>query len=376
MRILLANVQLSGRSGTELYVFDLAIEFTRLGHLPTVYSPHLGPLAAELRERAVPVVDDLRHIAERPDVIHGNHNLPTLTALLAFPETPAVHVCHDCSAWHDRPVRHPRILRHLAVDAACRERLLQMEGVPEQQIEIHQNGVDLKSFVRRDALPPAPRSALLLSNYADDRTLRVLRHALEPQGVRLTAAGRKLGGASSTPARLFGCHDLVFAKGRTAWEAMASGAAVVVCDHASVGELVRRDNVDRLRLWNFGRRTLQTPLSVAAVQRQLALYDAADAGAVCDAIRRCSSLETAALRLLELYEVILEEHASAPSSSYVESMAAAETLAWFAKHQRELATELAQRRTLAGTLARWTRSAHRKWNLRRLTSPPSSHRAA
>src|SRR6185503_2952166 len=107
LRILLTNRVLAHRTGTELYVRDVAAELLRRGHLPVVYSPHLGPLAAEIRAGTIPVVDDLANVAEPPHVIHGHHGLETLTALLAFPGVPAVSVCHSWVGWADEPVRFP-----------------------------------------------------------------------------------------------------------------------------------------------------------------------------------------------------------------------------------------------------------------------------
>ena len=35
MRVLITNLQFSGRSGTELYAFELALALMRQGHMPT-----------------------------------------------------------------------------------------------------------------------------------------------------------------------------------------------------------------------------------------------------------------------------------------------------------------------------------------------------
>ena len=75
----------STRTGTEVYVRDLAASLLRRGHLPIVYSPHLGEMAAEIRAGTVPVVDDLAQVGTAPDIIHGHHGLETLAALLGFP---------------------------------------------------------------------------------------------------------------------------------------------------------------------------------------------------------------------------------------------------------------------------------------------------
>ena len=94
LRILLTNNTLGARGGSELYVRDLALALMRRGHFPVAYSTVLGDVAAELREATVPVVDDLRALNMPPDVIHGQHHLDAMTAMLQFPEVPAIYVCH------------------------------------------------------------------------------------------------------------------------------------------------------------------------------------------------------------------------------------------------------------------------------------------
>ena len=52
--------------------------------------------------------------------------------------------------------------------------------------------------------------------------------------------GANLGRIVPEPETILGQYDVVFAKGRCAWEAMACGVAVVVCDTWGIGPLVTR----------------------------------------------------------------------------------------------------------------------------------------
>src|SRR5512147_766205 len=112
MRVLLTNYTIATRSGSELYVWDLASGLLARGHDPIVYAPLLGRLADDMRAATIPVVSDLGQVTAAPDVIHGHHNHELMIALLRFPRVPAVRVCHG---WSDEPVqRFPRILRYVA----------------------------------------------------------------------------------------------------------------------------------------------------------------------------------------------------------------------------------------------------------------------
>jgi hypothetical protein len=58
LTVLVTNLILNGRSGTESVARNLALALRDLGHRPIVYSPRLGPIAEELRSSAVCVVDN------------------------------------------------------------------------------------------------------------------------------------------------------------------------------------------------------------------------------------------------------------------------------------------------------------------------------
>ena len=80
LTILVTNLILNGRSGTEIVVRNLALALRDLGHRPIVYSPRLGPIAEELQSSAICVVDDLHGSLPSIDLIHGHHLPATVTA--------------------------------------------------------------------------------------------------------------------------------------------------------------------------------------------------------------------------------------------------------------------------------------------------------
>ena len=252
----------------------------------------LGPLATELERATVPVVDHLGLLGEAPDVIHGHHSLETMAAVAHFPGVSAVFVCHDWAAWHDTPPRHPRIRRYVAVDDTCRDRLLCKHAIAAEKIDVLHNAVDLRRFHARGPLPERPRKALLFSNYvANGPQLRAVKKACAELGITLDAVGLKLGGGTASPETILGKYDLIFAKARCAWEALATGVAVVVCDAGGVGQLVTTAQLEHFRRCNFGRRLLQTPVRVDAVKQQILRYDPVDATEVSRQIRQTASLD-------------------------------------------------------------------------------------
>jgi len=338
VRILFTNTTLAHRTGSELYVLEVARALLARGHQPIAWSPVLGPLAAEIRAAGVPVVEDLAALAEiggPPDLIHGQHHLETMTALLHFPGTPGIFVCHGGLPWEEAPPRFPRLYRYVAVDEPTRERL-RAAAVPAERITTLLNFVDLARFTPRLPLPARPRRALVFSNNASEANfLPAVRTACTAAGITVDAAGIASGRPAARPEALLPGYDLVFAKGRSALEAMAVGCAVLLCDAGGCGPLVTAAELDSLRRQNFGFRTLTEAVEPAALGRQIARYDPADASRVSARIRAEAGLAPAVDRLVEIYREVLAEPAPAVADPREERQAAAAYLAWLNPYAKE-----------------------------------------
>lgn len=310
LKILITNIMLANRTGTEVYVRDLATALLKRGARPIVYTRQLGLIARELQAAQIPVIDRLTRLAERPDLIHGHHNLPTAEALLHFRDVPAIFCCHDAWAWHDRPPSSSRIVRYVAVDLPCRDRLILTCGIPEERVRVIYNFVDLERFRPRDPLPERPKRALVFSNYATRRThLPAVRKACAQLGLTLEVIGAGVGNPIDRPEEVLGAYDLVFAKGRCALEALAVGVAVILCDTRGVGPMVTTDALNRLRPLNFGYRAFTDPVTEDCLVREIGRYDPQDAALVCYWIRANAGLNTAVEALTRLYGEVLAEHA-------------------------------------------------------------------
>ena len=188
------------------------------------------------------------------------------------------------------------------------------------------NAVDVGAFRQRDPLPARPRRAVVFGNLAHELTfLPAIRAACRRAAIELDVVGASAGTAVPHPESILGGYDLAFAKAKCAMEAMACGLAVILCGESGVGGMVRSADFDRLRRLNFGIRALQKPLSAETLFAELAFYDAGDARAVSDRIRRTASSADLHASLLSTYEMVIEEHAGAGATadSAAESRAAA-----------------------------------------------------
>lgn len=349
MRVLITNTTLTGRTGTDMYVRDLALGLLRRGHNPVVYSPRLGEMARQMRALTVPVVDDLRMVTAAPDIIHGQHNLETAAAVLHFSGVPAVFFCHGWTFWVDAPPVLPRVKRYVAVDETCLDRLVCESGVPQTRTRIIFNAVDLDLFRPRRPLPPSPRRALIFSNYATEFThTHAVRTACERSNIALDVIGSAVGNSIDKPELELGKYDIVFAKGKSALESLAVGASVILCDASGGGPMVTSAELERLRRLNFGIRALQSPLSVEHIAAQIARYDPADAALVSEHIRAHAGLEGMLDQIISLYEEVIDEHArEAPSDPAEELRATSAYLHWLGKavqsSQQHFMSEIANR---------------------------------
>ena len=328
LTVLLTNWRLESRTGTELYVRDIASGLLAKGHRPVIYSPRLGKLAQEIRAETIPVIDDLSRLSTAPDIIHGHHSNETLSALLHFPNVPAVFFSHDWYFAEDFPPAFPRILRYVAVDRPCFDKLICEHGVPEDRVQILPQFVDLKLFESRPALPAKPSRAVILCNYTtENEHLAAVRAACAEAGVTLDVLGRGVGRPCAEPEKQLRDYDIVFAKGRAALEALAVGAAVIVYWWRRLGPMVTLDQFDYLQQVNFGARSMSSRLTPKElglqVKEALACYDSSDAKAVSDRVRATCGRDDAVEQCLELYEEVLEEHGCRPPSNPEEEARAA-----------------------------------------------------
>jgi UDP-3-O-[3-hydroxymyristoyl] glucosamine N-acyltransferase len=313
MRILLTNVQLTHRSGTEIVTRDLALGLKARGHEVSVYSPNLGRIAAEITESDIQVVNQLANLAMAPDIIHGHHHGPTLDALTAFPHVPAIWVCHDRYQWTDIPPIHPNIMRYVAVDLNCRERFEHEANIDLDLVAVINNAIDLNSFKRRGALPLVPQRVAIYSNSATPGSFAdAVAVACQQHNLQLDILGQGAGREVADPGSILGSYDLVFAKARCAIEAAATGCAVIILDQAGLGPLVTRDAVANLFQWNFGMRCMQFRTTPELISQQLARYEAQDAEAVCEFIRKAADFEAALNAYEEVYQTALRQFERTP----------------------------------------------------------------
>ncbi|WP_009962927.1 glycosyltransferase [Verrucomicrobium spinosum] len=303
MRVLITNNSLSARAGTELVVYEIGRELRRRGHEVAAYSSTLGEVAELMVGSSIPVVNQPEACPFQPNIIHGQHHLDAMTALLAFPNTPAVYHTHGGVPWVERPPVHPRILHYIAMCEDLADVTRINLGLQRDQVTALPNWVDLNRFRGNHQPPAKPERAVLFGGgLGDPAMVAKLRPAFEPLGIRLDSTADWTETDRRTPELALPRYDIALASGRSALEAMASGCAVIIANHESSTGWVRPDNFAMLKRQNFAPKRPDPGFDASTIQTFLSAYDAESARKVTLMTREQCELIRAVDRLLELYE--------------------------------------------------------------------------
>jgi hypothetical protein len=348
MRILISNIDVTGRTGTEMYVRDLSQAFHMRGHEVEIFTSNRGPLADEIEAFGVSVRTELRELS-LPDIIHAQHTYESLALAAHFPGVPMVYVGHDATALFDHPLRLTQIQRYIPVDDSVRERFVERLGISEDRVTVVPNLIDFSRFRERGPLPAHPQRVLLWSNYAGPSEARCAREFCQERGMEFHAVGRHFGNLQANPGDLPAQYDVVIAKGRCALESAAAGAAVIYGDAAGCGGMFQSkrflENGGRMA----GRKWLTEAFQPSALRRAMDNYDPEDAAQVSRIVRRTYGEANVVAQLLQIYTQAL---GGTTQSGVGETLA--DELAWWAKNwqhetqQAEAANQLFSSKSIGG----------------------------
>lgn len=306
MNILITNIWLENRGGTEVFVRDLSFALKDKGHHVEVYSPRIGLLAEEISAYGIHVTNDPEQLVTEPDIIHAHHYLPCMEVMSRFKSCPAIYFVHDYSFNGDIPPNSNRIIKYIAVDELCLQKLLVQFQIPSEKTLVLHNWVDTKRFANRELVNSLPKKALVFSNYAKpDNHYKIIDAACRSAGMEIDALGFGFKNSIADPENILPNYDIVFAKGKSAMEAMASGAAVVVCDFRGLAGMVSTSNFDYFRKYNFGMKTMDKEIRIDTLMQELSKYDPFDCSSVTERIREEASFDRYLNSIQSIYSEII-----------------------------------------------------------------------
>lgn len=306
MKILITNNTLAMLGGSEWVVVELGRALASRGHQVAACSSQIGEAGSMLKEMRIPVIIDPFNSPFKPDVIHGQHHLDTMRALCAFPDVPAIYHCHGYLPWVEDPPVHPRILYYVGMSSVVSDRIRFSLGLPDQQIITVPNWVDLDRFRFVRNPPHKPRKALLYLRNFDRNSWHAsqLCQAFESMSIELDLWLPQ--GETRAPEVVLPQYDIVFASGRSAIEAMASGCAVLPISPSACLGLVDPDNFDLFQSQNFSPRLNTGQFNADYIVRAISSYDVGRVKAVTEIVRSRCRLDAAIDALESLYARTVE----------------------------------------------------------------------
>ena len=327
MNILITNSCLESLGGSQSFVRDLGLGLQNLGHTVMAYSSDPGDREVLCQNGMVPTTDQLEKLPFRPDVIHGQHHLDAMAAIIALPGVPAIYHCHG-AVWRECPPRHPRIYHYLAMSRTLAERIMVESNIAPAEITVWLNSVELGRFANVRTLPLRPARALLYNKMhgLDSPTTTAITEAASRLGIVLEFAGRKFDRLISDPQNFLPNYDIVFASGKSAIDALACGCAVIVLGRTSCGEMVVPENFDRLRQANFAIAVNSPPPSADKIERELRRYSAEPCTFVSQRVRHEADASLSAEKLVSIYEQVIARHQSTQPDLPAEMLATAQYL--------------------------------------------------
>lgn len=309
VQILITNNTLDSLAGSELYVYDLALELQRNGHNVTCFTLKPGLVAEHLREHGVQVTSDLASVADEVDVIHAHHNLEMRLAAARFPLTPLVYVSHGVTHPLEFPGKSQSCAtRYVAVSEDVREQLIKRDGVPTSLVDVIPNFVDAYRFVASRPIAERPQRVLVVSHHFGSG---VTRQTIE--GACKLAGDLELRVIGATTESVWNVEDfidwadVVITLGRGALQAMAMGRAVVVYDYRGGDGLVTPENFDSLAATNFAGRTYAHRYTSEQLASEILRYDRSVAEQTMRLTRERHALVNICRRLLTLYARAIED---------------------------------------------------------------------
>ena len=308
MKILIVTRFLDNFAGTELYTLEISRELKKEGHKVSVFSPVLGSVAEKIKALGIPVTDNiLDYQKEKFDIIHAQHNTTAILARLAFPNTPMIFVSHGVLPDIEQPPAVDiGISKFIAVSKEVKENLMKTHCIPDRQIIVIKNGVDLKKFSVQKKPDKTLRNILVISNRYIDRTRKIIEGAAVEIGAKVTHIGLPENPVMNT-LPFIAKADLVISLGRGALEAMACGRSVIIYDVNGGDGFVDESNFFEIRKNNFSGRRFSRDFTKSDLKDEFLKYSAAGGEKLKKIIQTEHSLDRTIVELQKIYKEVARD---------------------------------------------------------------------
>ena len=255
MKILITNHHLQAYCGTEIFTYTIARALKNRNHDLYVYSPYLGGISKEIIALGIPVVNDLRSLDKDFDVAHVHHNILAYEVRNRFPELPIIFFSHGVKPYLEQPPpTEIGIVKYMAVSEEVKDSLINL-GVFESKIGTFRNPVNENTFFPKKPINVTPKKALVISNYIDNITEKIIRNACSKLSIDLRFVGARFEIMPNDKIpEVINEVDIVITLGRGAIESMFCGRIPIIIDRWVGDGMVTPKNFSDLIQSNFSGR--------------------------------------------------------------------------------------------------------------------------
>lgn len=277
LKILLGNNTLSLLAGSETWTYTLAVQLKKMGHDVQGFSPDLGIIARELKNKNIPSHADIAPSGIKPfsfvleekqeldfDLIIANHWHIVDYCRRYFPKTPIISTVHGIIHTMPNPAGGEDLWapEHPALNSGVNA----FVAVSEEIQEILQKDYNLESTIIRNffdtelynvprPVADKPKVFLINTNYntANDPEIELIRAVTKHYGAQMIATGVNFG-TSLNMVPAIDEADVVVGMGRSVLEGVCAGRLGIVNGRWGFGGVIHEGSVEELRGRNFSGR--------------------------------------------------------------------------------------------------------------------------
>jgi len=264
LKILITNNHLKNFGGSETFTYTMAKELKERGHNVSVFTLSKGGVSDMINEFC-PVVDNPD---EFYDLILVNHNscLSRLSGVRGF----KIFTSHGIYPDLEQPIEGAD--RYVAISEEVQKHL---SNKGFESTVIH-NGIDCRRFSSKKPINDKVTKILSLCQGKDAKD--IVQEACDRLGIEVEFIGYPQNATFNVPEKING-SDLVIGLGRSAYEALACGRAVIVYDTRQYSQfktadgIVTEGNINEMIKNNLSGRRFQLEWTVDNLIEEIKKYN-------------------------------------------------------------------------------------------------------
>jgi len=275
MRFLITCYRLD-LSGSSTYTFTLATELKKKGHDVHVFSPFPEIIANELEKKKIKVYEKLEEVSNKKyTCIVAQHNVLALMIRSIHPEVPMIFISHGKilpqSFLELPPSININIQKYIAVSERIKHNLVSNHRIPDQNVEIVRNFVNVNRFFPQTEIHEEPKMVLFMSNYFTSDSYETIKKACKNLKLEFSHIGKTKRVLNTQD--YINKADIVVSLGRGILEAMACGRAAIVYGYLGGDGIITSNTIKEIRKHNFSGRRFKKDYNIKDLTQEIQKYE-------------------------------------------------------------------------------------------------------